>query len=377
MPMRKLIITGVFFLLALVLTACGQSANNGNSGERGSAGEQLKPSVKGVKDVDVVNTHGSIEGIENMEAYYEKVQNDDAAEIRIVHYTIEGDPIITDLAYKDGVVDIKYDTSKDKFGSGEIFTTRCARFVKEVNPANTSYIAVDCDNEPIGMDEVLTIHYNVALQDRFEFRLNYGKQLENEVASKPNMKNEEGETAASTGKIKLIENAVMKQEVYKKLVFANYLEEKSFTKSCGGEEAIQYDLLVYINGAEREFHWSACDDGKDAVKFNEIAEYIISEADKPPAENPETIVQGYVLEVKDDTLLIGEDMNRLDYVVMKDEIKKSGIGIFNMQFTLLEGVDSKSFAEGDKIKASLNEDKSGETPSKAKVKDIEKIESFQ
>ena len=84
-----------------ILTACNTSDEEKNpvnkEGSHLTSKDSPKPSVKGVKNVDVLNTHGSIEGMERMQNFYDKLQDGITSELRIVHYTIEGDPIVTGL----------------------------------------------------------------------------------------------------------------------------------------------------------------------------------------------------------------------------------------------------------------------------------------
>jgi hypothetical protein len=70
----------------------------------------------------------------------------------------------------------------------------------------------------------------------------------------------------------------VKQEVYKKLVFANYLAEKVLGTKCDKKDAMKYQLKVHINGGQREFQWTACDQSVDGVKLTEIAEYMIEQS---------------------------------------------------------------------------------------------------
>ncbi|HJV16678.1 MAG TPA: DUF4362 domain-containing protein [Bacillales bacterium] len=69
-----------------------------------------------------------------MERFYDNIQNGVRSDLRIVHYTIEGDPILTDLKYNGESLEVKYDTTRDKFGSGEIKTNSCSNMIEEVNP---------------------------------------------------------------------------------------------------------------------------------------------------------------------------------------------------------------------------------------------------
>ncbi|MCJ8008452.1 DUF4362 domain-containing protein [Lederbergia wuyishanensis] len=360
----------VIFITLLIIVIFTLAACNTGKGEMNSAGtasgfrDSTKLSVKGVKNVDVLNSHGSIEGLERMKIFYDNMQNAVPSDLRIVHYTIEGDPIVTDLTYNGESLDVKYDSTRDAFGSGEITTNRCGNIVEEVNPTNTSYIAVDCTNGPNGMDEILQINYNMSQQDLFEFELKYGTNNENEINTKTNTVTKESNSN------KLVLPASIKQEVYKRLVYANYLAEKDLETTCKSNESINYFLKVFINGGERELSWTACDQSPDGEKFTKIADYIIEQSEKKHSENPQITVLGYVLQVKDDTLLIGEDLNMLDYEWLKDEINQIDLDAYIFDFTILEGVNTVDFQTGDKIQATIE----GSKPGRAKVKDIKKLD---
>ncbi|WP_332646659.1 DUF4362 domain-containing protein [Lysinibacillus sp. 54212] len=331
----------------------------------------LSACEKGVGDVDVLNSHGSIEGLEKMVHFYDNVQNGVPSDLRIVHYTIEGDPIITDLSYDGKSFEVTYDTTRDKFGSGEITIIKCGNLIQEVNPTNTAYIAVDCEDDYYGMQEILSIDYNVSQQDLFEFELKYGSNQENEIDTLTNtVKNDNG--TQTVGDLKITPE--VKQEVYKRLVFANYLAPKDLSTKCDGEDATNYYLKVHINGGQREFKWNACDQSSDGVKFTNIANYIIEQSAKKQKVQREITVQGYVLEIKNNEMLIGEDLTMLDYEWMKDELQSMNFEDNYYHFTLLEGVDTKVFKPGDKILATIDGSIVGSKPGRAKVKGIKKIE---
>ena len=62
------------------------------------------------------------------------MKNGVPSDLRIVHYTAEGDPILTDLTYNRESLEVKNDTTRDTYGSGEIRTNSCSNMIKEVNP---------------------------------------------------------------------------------------------------------------------------------------------------------------------------------------------------------------------------------------------------
>lgn len=332
--------------------------------------------VKGLENVGVLNSHNRIEGLENMTNFYENIKNGVPSELRIVHYTIEGDPIVTDLNYNGELLEVIDDTTRDKYGSGAIRHNNCSKLIEEVNLTNTTYIAVDCANDPYVMEEILQIDYNLSQQDLFEFELKYGLNLENEI-----------NTLTNTMKKVSIENGTqinydykmamdVKQEVYKRLVFTNYLEEKDLTKTCIAEDKMNYFLKVHINGGQREFQWNACDHSIDGIKFTKIANYIIEQSSEEQAEQPKVTVQGYVLEKKDNELLIGEGLTMLDYQWIKEELQQLDYENYSFDFTILVGVNTKEFNPGDKIQATIEETISDSIPVRAKAKEIKKLELY-
>lgn len=374
--MKKMTHINLLIMLIFILAACNMNDNetnrtNADSGPQSA--DSTKPYVQGVENVDVLNTHGSIEGLERMQSFYDNVQNGVLSDLRIVRYTTEGDPMITDLTYNGELLKVKDDTTRDKYGSGEIRINSCSNMIEEVNPTNTSYIAVDCNSGHFGKEEILKISYNMNQQDLFEFELKYGVNLENEVITKSITTEKENSTIETNVKSDSVVAASVKQEVYKRLVFAYYLAEKDLETKCKSKESMNYYLKVHINGGQREFRWSECDQSPEGLKFTEIAEYIIKQSEKKQSENSGVTIQGYVFQVKDDTLLIGEGLNMLDYEWLKDEINQIDLDAYIFDFTILEGVNTGEFNPGDKIQATIEGSIRGSKPGRAKVKDIKKL----
>ncbi|WP_423410263.1 DUF4362 domain-containing protein [Heyndrickxia sp. MSNUG] len=362
-----------YFILIFLLASCNSQVNkignpNANVESLATGKESPKPYVKDVGNVDVLNTHGGVEGIERMQRFYDDMKSGVVSDLRIVSYTIEGDPIVTDLKYNGESLVVKNDNTRDEYGSGEIRTIKCGHLIEEINPTNTTYIATDCKDLPTGMNQILKLEYNMSQQDLFEIDLNYGEKLENEINTKTGeIKKENG----TTEPFQMADN--VKQELYKRLVFANYLDDKETFTSCDRPNAIKYNLKVYINGGDREISWKDCDESLYGLKFTKIANYIIAQTEQLQTEKPDVIVQGYVLERKDNTLLIGEELNKMDYEWMKDEIKQMDMNSFIFDFTELEGVPIEDYQPGDKIRATIDGSIRGSKPGRAKVKEIKKI----
>ena len=121
------------------------------------------------------------------------------------------------------------------FGSGEITTVICSDLLEEVNPTNTTYIAIGCSDGYSGMVEILAIEYNLARQDLFEVELKYGEKLENEVNTKTKevTKVINSKETRTTSDFQL--SAQVKQEIFKRLVMANYLGDLDLKTTCQSE----------------------------------------------------------------------------------------------------------------------------------------------
>ena len=360
----------------MILSACNNGGNSLSTGgeTQATVEENAEIKVKGVKNVDVLNRHGSTEGLERMNRFYDSVQKGVPSNLRIVHYTIEGDPIITDLSYAGDYLEVKYDSTRDQFGSGDITKIICGNLLEEVNPTDTTYIAVDCTDEFYGMQEILRINYNMSQQDLFEFELKYGLNQENEINTVTNTVIKENSDDGTRIKNDLNIGPDIKQEMYKRLVFENYLAEKDLITTCDTEDKMNYYLKVHINGGQREFRWNGCNQSMDGVKFTAIADYIIEQSANESNVQSTINVQGYVLEMKNNEMLIGEGLTMLDYQWMKDELQQMNFENYSFDFTILEGVDTKEFSLGDKILATIEGSVVGAKPGRAKVKEIKKID---
>lgn len=69
---------------------------------------------------DYVNIHGEIYNAEVMDTFLASAAALEPASIRTVQYTIEGDPILTDVVFDGSVFTVTEDSRLDKFGSGDV-----------------------------------------------------------------------------------------------------------------------------------------------------------------------------------------------------------------------------------------------------------------
>lgn len=94
---------------------------------------------------DVIDMHGDITNLDKLLTFSENVNRGKQDKIRIVSYTIEGDPILHDLEYDGNVINLTIDSRRDKYGSGSVETTICKSIEIEETEENTDYFLVGCD----------------------------------------------------------------------------------------------------------------------------------------------------------------------------------------------------------------------------------------
>jgi hypothetical protein len=80
---------------------------------------------------NVTNRHGQIEHLDTLVRFQMLAALRKQASIRIVHYTIEGDPIYYDLFSKKDRIEMRYDTSKDTFGNRGVTTYSCENLSRD------------------------------------------------------------------------------------------------------------------------------------------------------------------------------------------------------------------------------------------------------
>ncbi|WP_082112512.1 DUF4362 domain-containing protein [Paenibacillus sp. DMB20] len=107
-------------LLAVFLTSCSPKIN---------------------KAEDVIDTHGKVSNLEKLDQFMEQ----SIAIVRIVRYTVEGDPIFYALSHADDRIALRYDPSQDKYGSSEIVNYVCDRLEKKDDKAMVEYVLTGCD----------------------------------------------------------------------------------------------------------------------------------------------------------------------------------------------------------------------------------------
>lgn len=255
----------VLIFLALIMSACGGQSTNSN------------------KIGDVIDIHGNVEHLDRMDEFVQKASNYEEASIRVVHYTIEGDPIYHDLFVKEQNIELKYDTREDKFGSGRVTTYTCDKLERIETDTQLDYTLKGCtgDNKEW---VILQLSFDVEKQDYFGFQLKYGygvnEKNEVDTVNKKLVKDlQNGETAT----INDFQLSTMElQTIYRKMVLSNYLGKKELVTACNQEPHQSYYLKVLINSGNREYRWSECDvseDGKTMTELMNVIKDVVSQRD--------------------------------------------------------------------------------------------------
>lgn len=249
----------LLILIALILTGCFNTL----------------PGVKKFsttidKIEDVINSHGNVENLDKLDAFIE----DQKGSQRVVHYTIEGDPIFNDLTYTDSRIVMRYDNSEDNFGSPQVLKYACQDLIRNETDKLLSYTLTGCEGEQAKI-ELLQIPFDVEQQDHFAFALKYGVNQKNEINTieKKLIKDLQNGEVAEVSDFEL--TAQERGQIYKTMVLANYLNEKELSTECNIKPVVTYDLTVLINSGERHYQWTECNNTKDDEQMTELAQAII------------------------------------------------------------------------------------------------------
>ncbi|MCA0758199.1 DUF4362 domain-containing protein [Paenibacillus sp. N4] len=146
MGFKKWLLIGALLLLA---SGCGARTDGEDPGEPGTGTKKYDHAVD--ESTDVIDMHGRITNLEKLDAFFAGETDNQ----RLVRYTIEGDPIFYELTRKQDSVEVRYDTSQDKFGSPSVKTYGCESLGKKETERGVSYVLTGCDADR--EIEVLTV----------------------------------------------------------------------------------------------------------------------------------------------------------------------------------------------------------------------------
>lgn len=222
---------------------------------------------------DVVNFLGT--GLINLNKLDEFLERKTGSQ-RIIQYTIEGDPIFTELRYEGDQLSITYDNTEDAFGSKEIRTYDCSLLSRQEGSTELRYTLTGCDGE-YPEAELLRVSYGLTEQADFGFVLKYGVNRRNEINTLEQrlVKDLQDGTTVEAAEFRLPHSQL--QSIYRELVLAGYTQDKTLTEACNIKPAVTYELQVKMSDNARNFVWSECDQSADGKVMTALAQSIISE----------------------------------------------------------------------------------------------------
>ncbi|WP_413303511.1 DUF4362 domain-containing protein [Bacillus sp. 1P10SD] len=244
---------GLTIFIIVILSGCQGEA---------PASTKHKPTAN-----EIVETHGSLEHIERLDRFVKNMNSGKKDKVRLIRYTIEGDPIYYDLTYDGSKFTIKRDTTEDKYGGGEVITYSCKSIQTLESNTSTKYMVEEC---PDFGEELLTISHDVDQQDTFEFELKYGVGLKNKINTKDQELIKDLQNGEAVGVSDFQFSKDEMNQIYKLMILSNYLEEKKLSTKCNMKSFVSYELNVWINDAQRHFAWSECDKSKDGKQMSEL-----------------------------------------------------------------------------------------------------------
>lgn len=252
------------FIVLFVIAGCERSVEDGGTKERPSG-------YKINETEDIINIHGRVSNFEKLDDFIEGSSDRQ----RVVVYTIEGDPIYRDLIRRNDRIELRYDTTKDKFGTPKVYTYMCENLQKVETDVLLSYTLTGCDGESKQMD-VLSIPYNAEAQDVFEFAVQYGVNQKNEIDTfnQKLVKDLQNGTVVEVSDFQFTKEE--RALIYKKLVLANYLTEKKLSTACNQKPHISYHMKVQINGASIDYDWTECDKSQDGQVMTKVVNEIVA-----------------------------------------------------------------------------------------------------
>lgn len=222
------------------------------------------------EEEDVINRHGDIKNIDNLNAFIEKNREN----LQVVHYTIEGDPIFYVLKYQGNQIQMKYDNTQDDYGTPMVSKFTCDRLQRNEEDTYLEYALKGCNGKEDDI-QILKIPYDVKEIGSFDFVLKYGVHLGNQINTLKKTLTKDLQNGETVEVSDFQFSSEERQSIYKNMVLANYMEEKQLTTSCNKKPHIAYDLTVYTTNQVLHYEWSECDKSKDGQQMTSLINKII------------------------------------------------------------------------------------------------------
>ncbi|WP_127593862.1 DUF4362 domain-containing protein [Paenibacillus lautus] len=249
--------------------------------------EQAAPIID--EAVDVINQHGvNVKNRGKLDAFIDQTEGMQ----RIVHYTIEGDPVFHELNHIGDRIELRYDNTWDREGNQQVTTRMCSELKRVETDTYLSYALTGCDGERSEV-EILRMEYELRPKVTFDLELRFGVNQRNEISTKERtvVKDlQNGETAV----IRDFEfTDKERQSIYKALVLADYQEDKSLTTACNKEPHESFDLTVKVANGSYHYAWSECDKSEDGKRMTMLVEDIVGTLEELEEYKRLPAVQGY------------------------------------------------------------------------------------
>lgn len=106
-----------------------------------------KPPVSVPEDAIIVRQ--KIENIERFQQFLNNIAKSKKDKITIVHYTVEGDPILDTLEYVGQALKYSHDTRQDEYGEKTVTAATCTKISVEEDNAGATYTVEGCDTQNI------------------------------------------------------------------------------------------------------------------------------------------------------------------------------------------------------------------------------------
>jgi hypothetical protein len=249
--------------------------------------EQAAPIID--EAVDVINQHGvNVKNRGKLDSFIDLTEGMQ----RIVHYTIEGDPVFHELNHIGDRIELRYDNTWDREGNQQVTTRMCSELKRVETDTYLSYALTGCDGERSEV-EILRMEYELRPKVTFDLELRFGVNQRNEISTKERtvVKDlQNGETAV----IRDFEfTDKERQSIYKALVLADYQEDKSLTTACNKEPHESFDLTVKVANGSYHYAWSECDKSEDGKRMTMLVEDIVGTLEELEEYKRLPAVQGY------------------------------------------------------------------------------------
>ncbi|VTR20160.1 Uncharacterised protein [Actinobacillus pleuropneumoniae] len=249
--------------------------------------EQAVPIID--EAMDVISQHGvNVKNRGKLDAFIDQTEGTQ----RVVHYTIEGDPVFHELKHIGDRIELRYDNRWDREGNQQVTTRMCSELKLVETDTYLSYTLTGCDGERSEVD-ILRMEYELRPKVTFDMELRFGVNQRNEINTKERtvVKDLQNGGTAAIRDFEFTDKE--SQSIYKALVLADYQEDKSLTTVCNKKPHESFDLTVKLANESYHYAWSECDKSEDGKRMTMLVDDIIGMVEEREEYKRLPAVQGY------------------------------------------------------------------------------------